>query len=676
MSINAVKPRRGLSVRSKLLIMTGLPLALLLVLSVALLSSQFEEYGIAQLMDRNVALLRAVAKAVNHLQRERGRSSVYLNSGDAKSELLTQRGDTDVATETALISLQGSALSDQDRQPAIAALAQLATIRAAVDRRCAASESFQHYTDAIARLMDIEKVAVESKTTKGVGKRFANVILLENAKEYAGQMRATLVGILAAGKPIDEEVVLKVTRLKAGVECNLTSPALSLDKPARSAIAAKMKSDAWQEVNRVFRCVLRKANEGKYGIAPDSFFATITRQVEDIGDIAEKELESVAAKAATVRADASRDLWGLSGGLSLVLILSGAASLVVSRGIVRPIQRVSAMLTDICSGSGDLRKRLDVTSGDEIAQMASHFNSLLDRLHGMISDIGQNAAVLRSSSTELSATASQLADGAANTSNQSTQVAAAAEQMTANMQGMAASTGQVSDNVKAVVQAVEQLTTSIGEVAASAEEAAGVANQAAQQAAASNSQIAGLGDAAREIGKVLEVIQDIAEQTNLLALNATIEAARAGEAGKGFAVVATEVKELAKQTGSATEDIRKRIQAIQNSTGQAVRSVADIGEIIGQMNELSRTIASAVEMQNVTTKEIARNVADSSLAAEAVARGVAESASASQEITRIIVSVDQAARQSAQGAAEVQTAGHDLSKMAGQFHGLVAQFSL
>ena len=138
--------------------------------------------------------------------------------------------------------------------------------------------------------------------------------------------------------------------------------------------------------------------------------------------------------------------------------------------------------------------------------------------------------------------------------------------------------------------------------------------------------------------------------------------------------MATEVKELAKQTAAATEDIRKRIEGIQGSTGLAVKSIGDISDVIRQVNDLSRTIASAVEEQSITTKEIARNVAQSSTAAQTVAKGVAESASASQEITRIIVGVDQAAKQSAQGAAQTQSTGSELSTVAEQLRGLVGQF--
>ena len=185
-----------------------------------------------------------------------------------------------------------------------------------------------------------------------------------------------------------------------------------------------------------------------------------------------------------------------------------------------------------------------------------------------------------------------------------------------------------------------------------------------------------LGSAADEIGKVIEVIQDIAEQTNLLALNATIEAARAGDAGKGFAVVATEVKELAKQTADATEDIRSRITGIQGSTQEVVHSIDEISKVIAEVNSVSTTIAAAVEEQSVTTKEIAKNVAQTSEAASTISTGVAESASASEEITRSITEVDTAAKSTASAATLTKETGTSLSSLAGELQGLVGKFNV
>ena len=164
------------------------------------------------------------------------------------------------------------------------------------------------------------------------------------------------------------------------------------------------------------------------------------------------------------------------------------------------------------------------------------------------------------------------------------------------------------------------------EIARNAEQASTIASGASELAQVSNETIARLGTSADEIGKVIDVIQDIADQTNLLALNATIEAARAGAAGNGFAVVATEVKELARKTAEATEDIRHRIQGIQSSTSEAVQAIGKISHVIDEVKDVSRTIASAVEEQSITTREIAQNVAETSKAAETVSVGVSQSA--------------------------------------------------
>ncbi len=356
-----------------------------------------------------------------------------------------------------------------------------------------------------------------------------------------------------------------------------------------------------------------------------------------------------------------------------VSLSAGAGSLIV-RGIVRPLRQGVEFAK--CVAAGDLTQTLNIDRRDEIGQLAVALGQMVRQLRDVFKRISAAVGDLAKSSTGLLQTATQLAGGAQETTSQSVQVASAAEQMSTNMGNMTATTEQMSSNIKVVASAVEELTSSIGEVAKSAERTAGVAGDAARLVATSNTQIGELGGAADEIGKVIVVIQDIAEQTHLLALNATIEAVRAGDAGKGFAVVATEVKELARQTASATDDIRKRIEGIQGSTGRAVRSIGDISEVVKQVNELSRTIASAVEEQSITTKEIGKNMLQSSTAAQIVARGVAESATATHEITQNIVRVDQAAKQAATGAAQTQTAGRELAQVAEQLQSLVAQFTV
>jgi methyl-accepting chemotaxis protein len=347
---------------------------------------------------------------------------------------------------------------------------------------------------------------------------------------------------------------------------------------------------------------------------------------------------------------------------------------IVSNTICKPLTRTVKWLELI--GDGDLTIRLEENGNDELANLARGCNAFAEKMRGIIVDIQTNSVSLESSATQLSSTAHQLKEGATRTTSQSVTAASAAEEMSVNMNQMASATRQMTDNINAVASSVEQLTTNIGEIAENATQASNVAGKASNLADASNTTISELGLAAHEIGKVIGVIQDIAEQTNLLALNATIEAARAGEAGKGFAVVATEVKELARQTADATEDIRQRIEAIQQSSGQAVHSIGEIGRVIEEINNLNRTIASAVEEQNATARNIASNISNTTQGAQRVATGVSETAIASDEITRNIAGVEQATKQTAEGAAHAETASVKMNDLAGALASLVTQFKV
>lgn len=351
------------------------------------------------------------------------------------------------------------------------------------------------------------------------------------------------------------------------------------------------------------------------------------------------------------------------------------ASYFLARSIVGPIRKTVAVLKDIAEGEGDLTRRLEATTTDEVGELAKWFNQFVGRIEGVVSQIAGNAGSLTKTAGELSQTANDLSKGTNVSRSQSATVSSAAEEMSINMKNMASSSEQMSSGMRVVASSVEEMTSTIAEIARNAETSARVAGDAARLAEVSNEKIGRLGSAADEIGKVIEVIQDIAEQTNLLALNATIEAARAGEAGKGFAVVATEVKELAKQTAAATDDIRARINAIQASTGEAISSIKAISDIVHNVNDVSKTIAAAVEEQNITTKEISRNVAQVASASEVVARGVNESASASQEITQSIGRIDQVLNETAAAASQSKGEGDLLSNIAGEMQSLVSRFN-
>ncbi|PFG32256.1 methyl-accepting chemotaxis protein [Sanguibacter antarcticus] len=337
-------------------------------------------------------------------------------------------------------------------------------------------------------------------------------------------------------------------------------------------------------------------------------------------DEAHVELDVYAQGIADESADASSratTIVVVSGILGVVVALAGG--MYVAGGIRRSVGAVQRSLKALASG--DLTVPAEVTSRDETGVMASDLNHALEKLREALSGVVGSAGLVTDSSHEMSAGAAQMLQGAEESSAQIGVVAAAAE--------------QVSRNVQTVAAGAEEMGASIREIAQNANDAARVAQSATAVARTTNETVAKLGTSSQEIGNVVKVITGIAAQTNLLALNATIEAARAGEAGKGFAVVASEVKDLAQETARATEDIARRVEAIQLDTVSAVAAIGEISEIIASINDYQLTIASAVEEQTATTQEMSRSVTEAATGSGEIAAnisGVAQTAESSNGV--------------------------------------------
>jgi methyl-accepting chemotaxis protein len=314
--------------------------------------------------------------------------------------------------------------------------------------------------------------------------------------------------------------------------------------------------------------------------------------------------------------------------------------------VIKPIQEAGAVLEKVAAG--DLTVHVVGDYKGDHTQMKNHINTMNDRLRASMQQLAENAHSLASASEELNANSQQMSGNAEETSAQANVVSAGAEQVNKNLQTVSTGT--------------EEMSSSIKEIAKNAHESAKVATSAVKIAEDTNQVVTKLGDSSIEIGQVIKVITSIAQQTNLLALNATIEAARAGEAGKGFAVVANEVKELAKQTAKATEDISRKIEAIQGDTKNAVGAIGQISGVIKQVNDISNTIATAVEEQNATTNEMARNVA--------------EAAKGSEDIAKNIGGVAEAAQSTTHGANDALKAAQSLAQMSNELRELVQKFKI
>ncbi|MGI5183238.1 methyl-accepting chemotaxis protein [Dactylosporangium sp. CA-152071] len=332
--------------------------------------------------------------------------------------------------------------------------------------------------------------------------------------------------------------------------------------------------------------------------------------------------------------------------IAVLTVMNAFAAYLGIRPLLQAAGKVLAHLDAMVTG--DLTRRLDLNRKDEFGLIADALNQATGSIHGVVRTLDASANALSGASGELR----DVSQGFARNANQSSSQA----------QGIVTAAEQVSRNVDTVATASNEMSASIREIAQNAAQAVRVGDDAVQAATSTNATVARLGESSTQIGNVVKVITSIAEQTNLLALNATIEAARAGDAGKGFAVVAGEVKDLAQETAKATEDISRRVEAIQLDTQNAVDAIGQITGIISKINEYQQTIAAAVEEQAATTAEMDRSV-------NAAATG-------SSDIARSITGVADAARTTQDGVSGALRLNAELERMSSELRTVVATFRI
>ncbi|PCJ60944.1 MAG: hypothetical protein COA79_07755 [Planctomycetota bacterium] len=375
---------------------------------------------------------------------------------------------------------------------------------------------------------------------------------------------------------------------------------------------------------------------------------------------------------------------------------------IISNGITKPIIKTVELANAMAKG--DMSKTLDITSKDEIGELAVALNKTTHELSAMIHQIQNHSNMLGGSSEELATISTQMVSGSEEMTQQSTNVAGATEQMSTNINTMASAveemstnTGSVSSaaeemsqNMSSVASAIEEMSTSINGIGKNSKEGKLIAKEAMEMAGLATETMNVLGEAAKEIGQVTETIKSIAEKTDLLALNATIEAASAGEAGKGFAVVANEIKGLANRSAQAAEDIANRIDGVQKNSSDAIEVIEKVSSIINKINESINVITLSVEEQTCTSNEIASNINQADIGVKNIAESIGEIAKGANDISKNageaakgandvsinIQGVNQAAEESNAGAQQINTSAKELSSIAGELKELVDKFKV
>ena len=503
------------------------------------------------------------------------------------------------------------------------------------------SDSLNFKDIRIQKYLKNEKSGNFIQTVVAQSKKDPGVIILEQPIEYFGTPQGKMVVCISKDSVIKEIQQLS-SRFKTLNQSNGIQINQELDSGS-SNLRAEMKKDLQK--------VTRKNEEA----------------IKRTGDI-------LNASAAAVHSSIKKVI--IIVGISCSVFILVLIGFLLQFMVINPIKVISDGLKDTAQGEGDLTKRLASERQDEIGTLANWFDAFLERLNNIIVDIGTNAGTVTAASGDVLHVAGQMSEESKNLSERADTVAAATEEMSSNMDSVAAASEQAATNVNSVSCAASQMKMTLGEVAQNCDRARGISDNASKGVESASGKVKLLGEAAKEISKVTEVITEIAEQTNLLALNAAIEAARAGEFGRGFAVVAGEIKGLAAQTTDATLNIREKIQGIQNSTDETVHEVDNISNVIIEMNEIVTSIASAIEEQSTAAAEVAENVNQASTGISEVNENVAQSSHVSTEIARDIAEANSVADDMFHKSSQMEKRAGDLSNLSTTLRNMISVFKV
>ncbi|ATX82886.1 Methyl-accepting chemotaxis protein [Mariprofundus ferrinatatus] len=652
----------NLGINTKLSMLLGLPMLGILILAIMMASSKWDEVERLHLLESSSILNVKVGNLMHEMQKERSASAGFLASKGAKFStiLRSQRTETDRALnelrEYTEILDHAALTADGDAalKSYMSNLGNLSSKRSQVDGfHITAEEQRAWYKKTNSDGLHLVAMAVQSAydpdltISAALSMMSAGYLTFLSLKELAASERDTLISVFSADvieqKEHDELVTLigeQHVYEKLFTEIGEVAFAETLHNNMRGASVAA----AAAEVEKLHE--MARSKHSHFGVDPEQWYRVMSQKIAGLYETESYIGKDLVEEAEVMASESSGQLWRIVILVAFLMVFNLVQGVITSRGIIRSLRETMDVLHAMADG--DLTRRVKEKSRDEVGQMNEYLANALDGLQATIAAISSNSQTLSGAAEELTSVSQQMGANAEETSAQAGVVAGASE--------------TISNNVQTVASGIEELSATTREIAGNASEAAKVALSAVETADAANATVSKLNVSSTEIGEIINAINSIAQQTKLLALNATIEAARAGEAGKGFAVVANEVKDLAMETGKASDDIARKIEIIQSDTTEAVAAISKINEVIAQINEFQSTIASAVEEQSATAGEISRNVAD-------VAQG-------SSEITQNIAGVAEAAQSTSTGANDTLQASAELSRMAAELQQHVTRFKL
>ncbi len=660
----------NIKISQMIMFIVAMPILVMMFFSTQTVMREMEKNTSMADLGRLTTLAVTMSNLVHEQQKERGATAVYVGSRGQRfgSELASQRQETDHKRETLenfLKDFDAEAYGEtfsHDFQAILAKLEEMTNIRNGVDSlSISASQAIGYYTGLNAQNLQLIGHMGELSQDATIVARFVSYSNFLQSKERAGIERAVGANAFAKGLFTSGDLDRFIRLIATQDTYNQVFLTMATQEQ-RALFEEVMSSDVVNEVQRVREVAFSGGLNGELqGVTGGYWFDNITQKINGLKTIEDRLSEDLLGALASLEAEAESSQWTAIAAALISLLLVIGLSFVIIRNVTGSLANITEAMKQLAEGNLDVE--LPPETANEIGVMAGAVQIFKDnairnkeleaeqeaakgraeedarKVRLKMADdfegaVGSIVTGVSSAATEMQSSAQTLSATSEETSQQSATVATAAE--------------QTSSNVQTVSSAAEELSSSIAEISRQVHESTKAADAAVESVTTTNQRIQNLEKGAEKIGEVVSLITDIADQTNLLALNATIEAARAGESGKGFAVVASEVKELARQTAKATEEIDIQIREIQGATQDTVGAIQTIGDTIQNIQGISSSIAAAVEEQGAATQEIARNI-------EQVAAGTVE-------VTTNITGVNQAAAETGQSSNQLLEAASELSQ--------------